>query len=176
MVSKLMTSLGVNNIEFANASNYKMEASLSISCQNKSIGEFGIVAKHELNRFDIKQPVYFADLLWDEILSIVEMNKIRFKELPKQLPVYRDLAVVLPKELEYGSVEKSILAARIQKLTSIKLFDVFESEKIGAGKKSLALSFTFVDEEKTLTDKEIDGMMNKIMGVLEKDLQAEIRK
>jgi phenylalanyl-tRNA synthetase beta chain len=92
------------------------------------------------------------------------------------LPVYRDLAVVLPKELEYGSVEKSILAARIQKLTSIKLFDVFESEKIGADKKSLALSFTFVDEEKTLTDKEIDGMMNKIMGVLEKDLQAEIRK
>ncbi len=176
IVSKLMSSLGVNNIEFENASNYKMEASLSISCQKKSIGEFGIVAKHELNRFDIKQPVYFADLLWDEILSIVEKNKIRFKELPKQLPVFRDLAVVLPKELEYGSVEKSILAARIQKLTSIKLFDVFESEKIGAGKKSLALSFTFVDEEKTLTDKEIDGMMNKIMGVLEKDLQAEIRK
>jgi phenylalanyl-tRNA synthetase beta chain len=153
-----------------------MEASLSISYQKKSIGEFGIVAKHELNRFDIKQPVYYADLLWDEILSIVEKNKIRFKELPKQLPVFRDLAVVLPKEMEYGSVEKSILAARIQKLTSIKLFDVFESEKIGAGKKSLALSFTFVDEEKTLTDKEIDGMMNKIMGVLEKDLQAEIRK
>ena len=58
----------------------------------------------------------------------------------------------------------------------MKLFDIFESEKLGADKKSLAVSFTFLDEEKTLTDKEIDGWMNKIMTTFEKDLQAEIRK
>ena len=56
------------------------------------------------------------------------------------------------------------------------MFDIFESEKIGAGKKSMAISFTFLDEEKTLTDKEIDGMMNKIIGTYEKELGAEIRK
>jgi phenylalanyl-tRNA synthetase beta chain len=61
-------------------------------------------------------------------------------------------------------------------LQSIQLFDIFESEKLGAGKKSLAVSFTFLDEEKTPTDKDIDGMMNKIMNALEKELQAEIRK
>jgi phenylalanyl-tRNA synthetase beta chain len=61
-------------------------------------------------------------------------------------------------------------------LKEVKLFDVFQSEKLGADKKSLAVNFTFQDEEKTLTDKEIDNWMNKIMNTLEKDLQAEIRK
>ena len=65
---------------------------------------------------------------------------------------------------------------RLNKLREIKLFDIFESEKLGADKKSLAINFTFLDEEKTLTDKEIDAMMNKLMSMLEKDLHAEIRK
>jgi len=73
-------------------------------------------------------------------------------------------------------VEKSIFKIKLNKLRQIKLFDIFESEKLGAGKKSLAVNFTFLDEEKTLTDKEIDGWMNTIMSTLEKDLQAEIRK
>jgi len=64
----------------------------------------------------------------------------------------------------------------LSKLHAVKLFDVFESEKLGAGKKSMAVNFTFLDDEKTLTDQEIEGWMNKIMSTLEKDLQAEIRK
>jgi phenylalanyl-tRNA synthetase beta chain len=64
----------------------------------------------------------------------------------------------------------------LDKLQDVKLFDIFESEKLGAGKKSLAISFTFLDEEKTLTDKEIDTMVSRIMGALEKEVQAEIRK
>jgi phenylalanyl-tRNA synthetase beta chain len=65
---------------------------------------------------------------------------------------------------------------KINQLLDMRLFDVFESEKLGSGKRSMAISFTFLDKEKTLTDKEIDGMMNKIMMALEKDLNAEIRK
>lgn len=61
-------------------------------------------------------------------------------------------------------------------MQEIKLFDIFESEKLGAGKKSMAVNFTFLDEEKTLTDKEIDGWMSKIMTTMEKELHAEIRK
>ena len=64
----------------------------------------------------------------------------------------------------------------LQKLKSIKLFDVFESDKLGADKKSLAVSFTFLDDEKTLTDKEIDAMMAKIISYYEKDLMAEVRR
>jgi phenylalanyl-tRNA synthetase beta chain len=73
-------------------------------------------------------------------------------------------------------VESTVKKVKLDKLQGIQLFDIFESEKLGANKKSLALSFTFLDREKTPTDKEIDAMMNKIMTVLETELQAEIRK
>jgi phenylalanyl-tRNA synthetase beta chain len=73
-------------------------------------------------------------------------------------------------------VEKVTYGAKVNKLKSLNLFDVFESEKLGANKKSMAVSFTFLDEEKTMTDKEIDAMMAKIISAYEKELNAEIRK
>jgi len=69
-----------------------------------------------------------------------------------------------------------VQALKLNKLQGIRLFDVFESEKLGAGKKSIAINFTFLDQEKTLTDQEIDGWMKAIITSLEKNLQAEIRK
>jgi phenylalanyl-tRNA synthetase beta chain len=84
--------------------------------------------------------------------------------------------MIVSKELGWQDVEATVQKIALNKLQDIKLFDIFESEKLGAGKKSIAVNFTFLDEEKTLTDKEIDGWMNKIMTTLEKDLQAEIRK
>jgi phenylalanyl-tRNA synthetase beta chain len=96
-----------------------------------------------------------------------------FEEL---LPVNRDLAMVVPRNLPYEKVEDTIRKVHLDKLQQIELFDIFESEKLGKDKKSLAVSFTFLDKEKTLTDKEIDGMMNQIMEILERDLSAEIRK
>jgi len=88
----------------------------------------------------------------------------------------RDISMVVPKQLAYAEVEKSVNNLKHSKLQEVKLFDIFESEKLGADKKSIAVSFTFLDEEKTLTDKEIDGWMSKIMTTLEKELNAEIRK
>jgi phenylalanyl-tRNA synthetase beta chain len=73
-------------------------------------------------------------------------------------------------------VEQAVQKIKLPKLQDIKLFDIFESEKLGTGKKSMAVNFTFIDEEKTLTDKEIDGWMGRIMTTLEKEVQAEIRK
>ena len=84
--------------------------------------------------------------------------------------------MVVPKHLAYAEVEKSVNNLKLSKLQEVKLFDIFESGKLGTDKKSIAVSFTFLDEEKTLTDKEIDGWMNNIMTTLEKELNAEIRK
>ena len=84
--------------------------------------------------------------------------------------------MVVPKQLAYADVENSVYKLKLDKLQEVKLFDIFESEKLGADKKSIAVSFTFLDEEKTLTDKEIDGWMNQIRSALEKELNAEIRK
>ncbi len=136
----------------------------------------GIVDKRILNRFAIKQPVFFADLNWELLVKKATDHKPVVHEIPKFPAVHRDLALIVPKQLQYEEVEKTVDKIRLNKLRDMKLFDIFESEKLGADKKSLAVSFTFLDEEKTLTDKEIDGWMNKIMASFEKDLQAEIRK
>jgi phenylalanyl-tRNA synthetase beta chain len=109
-------------------------------------------------------------------LELASGKSTEFRELPRQLPVYRDLAMIVDKSLPYENVEKAVWGVHLDKLQEVKLFDIFESEKLGAGKKSLAISFTFLDEEKTLTDKEIDIMVSRIMTVLEKEVQAEIRK
>jgi phenylalanyl-tRNA synthetase beta chain len=96
--------------------------------------------------------------------------------VPKFPSVQRDISIVVDKDLAFESIEKATVAARVNKLSSLNLFDIFESEKLGENKKSMAVNFTFLDEEKTLTDKEIDGMMAKIIASYEKELQAEVRK
>ncbi len=84
--------------------------------------------------------------------------------------------MIVPKNMRYEEVRNNITKLRLSKLQDIRLFDIFESDKLGKDKKSLAVNFTFIDEEKTLTDLEIDGWMNKIMITLEKETGAEIRK
>jgi phenylalanyl-tRNA synthetase beta chain len=149
---------------------------LSIAVKGEIIMEAGQVSPSLLRQFDIKQDLYFADVRWQKLLNLASGKDISFRELPRQLPVQRDLAMIVEKTLTFEKVEKAIQSARVEKLQEIKLFDIFQSEKLGKDKKSLAVSFTFLDEEKTLTDKEIDGMVGRIMGALEKELQAEIRK
>jgi phenylalanyl-tRNA synthetase beta chain len=90
--------------------------------------------------------------------------------------VERDISMILNKNISYEKVEGIAKNLKISKLSKIKLFDIFESAKLGTDKRSLAVSFTFSDKEKTLTDKEIDAMMNKIIVSFEKELGAEIRK
>jgi phenylalanyl-tRNA synthetase beta chain len=138
--------------------------------------ELGTVSPALLKQFDCRQELFYADLNWDLLIKWASGKSTEFRELPKQLPVYRDLAMVVAKSLPFEKVESAIRGAKLDKLQEVKLFDIFESEKLGKDKKSLAVSFTFLDEERTLTDKEIDSMVGKIMTALERDVQAEIRK
>ena len=136
----------------------------------------GEVKKAILEKFGIKQPVFFAGFNWELISSLAAGQTTSIREIPKYPSVHRDLAIIVSKELPWEEVQKTVQKIKLSKLQDIKLFDIFESEKLGANKKSIAVNFTFLDEEKTLTDKEIDSWMSKIMTTLEKDLQAEIRK
>ena len=90
--------------------------------------------------------------------------------------VQRDLALVVNKQIRYEQIEKTVQGLKITKLKQMNLFDVFESEKLGADKKSMAVNFVFSDDSKTLTDAEIDSMMNKLIKGFEKEISAEIRK
>jgi phenylalanyl-tRNA synthetase beta chain len=149
---------------------------LEIRINGSVVSQFGEVDQSVLNGFDIRQPVFFADIDWNATLMNAKYAAIKVEDIPKFPAVHRDLAIVVPSQLKYEEAKRSVEKLKINQLLDMRLFDVFESEKLGSGKRSMAISFTFLDKEKTLTDKEIDGMMNKIMMALEKDLNAEIRK
>jgi len=176
IVQNLCQLLGLKNADWSAMEHPKLQNALRVARGRDLLLELGMVEAGELKRFDIKQPVLFADLNWDTLLRLVQKNDVKAGELPRQLPVYRDLAMIVPSTLRYQEVEKTVKTVRLDKLQEIKLFDIFESDKLGKDKKSLAVNFTFLDPEKTLTDKEIDSMMTSIMTALEKQLNAEIRK
>ena len=154
----------------------KLSGSMDIVHGKYSLLQVGQVSSAVLGKFDIRQQVYYADLNWDNLMLLASQQTVRFTELPRQIPVNRDLALIVEKSLPFESVEKALQGIGLEKLQQVQLFDIFESEKLGKDKKSLAISFTFLDPEKTLTDKEIDGMMNRIMKTAEQELKAEIRK
>ncbi|HEV2354231.1 MAG TPA: phenylalanine--tRNA ligase subunit beta, partial [Puia sp.] len=154
----------------------KFLAALAVRSGDAIVAAAGEVDPAILKRFDCRQPLFYADIRWDSLMEMASRHRIEFRELPRQLPVYRDLAMIVRESLPYERVKDAIRGARLDKLREVRLFDIFESEKLGAGKRSLALSLTFLDEEKTLTDKEIDGMVARIMTALEREIGAEIRK
>jgi phenylalanyl-tRNA synthetase beta chain len=176
VVENLLRSLGFDGYSVEKLEVPKLSDHIVYKLKDQVIAGAGEVKKSILERFGIKQPVYFAGLNWQFLSEQAARYKAAVKELPKYPAVQRDLAMVVSKDMNWGAVEQSVQKIKLGKLREVKLFDIFESEKLGAGKKSMAVNFTFLDEEKTLTDKEIDEWMKKIMTTLEKDLNAEIRK
>ncbi len=128
-----------------------------------------------LKEFDIKQEVFFADIRWDVWAKAIEASKIKYKEVPKFPVVSRDLAIVLDTTVSYKQVQDTTEQLKLNALQSFGLFDVFESEKLGAGKKSLALNYMFQLQDRTLTDTEIDELMNQLIVVYKNKLGAQIR-
>ncbi|MFP5042272.1 phenylalanine--tRNA ligase subunit beta [Parasediminibacterium sp. JCM 36343] len=169
----LFNLCGLDNLKFSQDEGNTI---ITISHAKQAIGYVTTVGNAKLKTFDIKQAVYFIDILFVPLLQQIEKKKIEYKEVSKFPAVQRDLALVVDKATTYGKLETVVKKANLAKLQSMRLFDVFESDKLGAGKKSMAVNFTFLDDEKTLTDKETDSMVGKIVEAFEKELGAEIRK
>lgn len=173
---RILTVAGISNAVFEETTNADLETAAVIKVKNKTIGLLGAVAEGTLKTFGIKQPVFFADIFWEEVLDARKTKGFSYTEVSKYPAVQRDLALLLNTDINYAQIRKAVSGLNIAQLQTIKLFDIFESDKLGAGKKSMAVNFTFMDSSKTLTDKEIDEMMGKIIGACEKQLGAEIRK
>lgn len=172
IIAGLAQTVGLGAMEFVLQDN----GITQLLFAGKELGQLVQVSAGKLAQFDIRQPVYMIDLWWQPLMDAAEQVAVRYKEVNKFPVMQRDLSVVVDAGLVFGQVEQALQKIKLPLLTQTRLFDVFESEKIGANKKSLALSFFFSDETKTLTDKEVDAMMNKIITQLEKEVQAEIRK
>ncbi len=167
---------GLSNIKYSASDNNFLNEYILATSQGKFIAEMGKIKKTILKIFSIKQPVFYLCINWQQLLSATKRIEISFEEIPKFPQVQRDLSIIVNKSVSYRSLEDSINKLNILKLKEFKLFDVFESEKLGAEKKSMAINFTFSDKEKTLTDEETDGMMNRIITSIEKNTTAEIRR
>ena len=175
MCEKVLASCGLKNISLNILEDEDLEFGIDISINKKTIGKLGNVSQKILKQFGIKEPVLFADFVWDDIILMQEKNNLTYREISKFPAVQRDLAIIVDKQIAYSDIESTIKENNILSLKNIKLFDIFESEKIGIDKKSMAVNFTFSDETKTLADSDTDSMMKKIISSLEKQLQATIR-
>jgi phenylalanyl-tRNA synthetase beta chain len=175
-VTGILSRLGLVVSSVSEVSDELFSASLMIECSKKKIAQLGILKKSVLKQADASGEVLYADLNWDNIIAALPKKDIEYKDVPKFPSVRRDLALVLDKKVRFHEVEQ--LAYQYEKglLKGVNLFDVYEGEKLGAGKKSYAVSFTLQDENATLTDKQIEKIMEKLMKAYVEKLGAEIRQ
>ena len=150
----------------------------SIQIQNrggKVLVEMGIVSHKILKGFGISAPVYFADLRWKQLMKTIKNLAVTYTEISKFPAVSRDLALLLDESVEFEQVEKIAYQTEKKLLKGVKLFDVYEGDKLPEGKKSYAVNFILQDNEKTLNDKQIDAIMQKLINNLTSQLKAELR-
>jgi phenylalanyl-tRNA synthetase beta chain len=178
LVNSFLTQLGISKfvVESAMENTTFLEDGVSLVLnKNQALGEMGWISAATKKHFGIKQDVFVADLNWDVILKAVVMNKIVYQELPKTFAVRRDFSLLLPKEARFADIAQLAKKADNKILKEVGLFDVYEGKNLDANKKSYAVRFIFQDQEKTLQDQQIDGIMNRIRESLEKELGAELR-
>jgi len=142
---------------------------------NKVLAEAGRISKNYLQKFDIRQEVYYGHIDWDFLLSIIKNMKISFRELPKYPAVRRDLALLIDRNIKFSQIREIAFRTEKNILQEVSLFDVYESDTLGQNKKSYAVSFILRDDVRTLTDKNIDKVMHNLITVYEKEIKAQIR-
>ncbi|MDE5749636.1 MAG: phenylalanine--tRNA ligase subunit beta, partial [Duncaniella sp.] len=177
-VDNIMARLGITERElcYTSTANELYSAGLDIATRSgKQLGSLGILSRSILSRADIKQPVVYAELDWTALSDLAIKRKVTYTALPKTMTVKRDLALLIDKAVTLEKVQATVRQAERKLLRDVILFDVYEGSNLPEGKKSYAISLTLRDDEKTLNDKQIEAVMNKVISALTKQLGAELR-
>ena len=177
-VMNILNRVGVNmgQIVFGEQHNDIFSKSTTLSNRGgKLIAEFGVVSKKQTSKLEIDAPVYYADINWNALTKLIKNNKVSFYDIPKFPAVSRDLALLLDKNIAFAQVEETAYQAERKLLKAVTLFDVYEGKNLPEGKKSYAVNFILQDETKTLNDKAIEAIMNKIINNLKAKLNCELR-
>lgn len=175
-VEAVLTKLGIDKApRTIELTNDLFEDGYGISIANKTVAELGWIKPSILKAFGIKSVVYYAELNWDVIIELGHFNKINFKPIAKTQFARRDFSLLLNQAVRFDEIQQVARKVDRKILKEIGLFDVYEGKNLDKGKKSYAVSFIFQDEEKTLKDDQIDGVMQKIRKELESTLGAELR-
>lgn len=177
-VENILVRLGLSlqAVTLVKGENNIFEDSISIVTKaGKIIAELGIVAYKLTKNMGITNEVFFADIYWDNLLKAVKKNVVEYKEISKYPAVSRDLALLVDKTVEFEQIKEIAYSTEKKLLKAVELFDVYEGKNLPEGKKSYAVNFILQDEQKTLNDKQIDSIMNKLIDNLTKRLNAELR-
>ena len=141
----------------------------------KKLVEMGIITKKLQKQFGLDNPVYYAEMNWTALMKVIKKNEVLYTEISKFPAVSRDLALLVDNSVEFAQIEQIARQTEKKFLKKVELFDVYEGDKLPAGKKSYAVNFILQDEEKTMGDKQIDAIMQKLIANIKKQLNAELR-
>ncbi|MGE4287411.1 MAG: phenylalanine--tRNA ligase subunit beta [Salinivirgaceae bacterium] len=176
-VEHVMERLGIvmEKVSFRYISNELFTEALVMEYNKMELAVLGLVNRKVRKQFELKQDIYFAEINWDKLLKAVRNAKVEFKELAKFPEVRRDLSLLLQNNVSFDDLKQEALRTERKLLKEVSLFDVYEGKNLGEGKKSYALSFILQDETKTLTDKQIDKIMNNIIRNFDQKFAATLR-
>ena len=174
-VEHILYRLGITKLKSEELIGYGISDGLMYKHKKDTLVCFGKVDKKITKKFGIKQEVFYADFNWDLALRLVVNTKIKYSEITKFPNVKRDLSLLIDKNITFKELLQIAKESEKNILKSVNLFDVYEGEKLPEGKKSYALSFILEDKSRTLTDKHIDKVMNKLVKAYENTIGAEVR-
>ncbi|HBU46014.1 MAG TPA: phenylalanine--tRNA ligase subunit beta, partial [Porphyromonadaceae bacterium] len=176
-IENILNRLGFtqNQVTFESTQSGIYASGMNIRTFNRQIGSFGIISGNILKKFDIDTDVFFAEMSWDALLKETSASEVHFSEISRFPSVSRDLALLVDKSVTFAAIEQTAKKAERKLLQELSLFDVYEGKNLPEGKKSYAVNFVLQDKEKTLNDKQIDAVMQKIQQNLEKELGALLR-
>ncbi len=147
----------------------------SLPGQKKQLVTIGTIKPVFARKFGVKQQVFVAEINWETLFELVKRDKVAFRELPKFPEVRRDLALLLDEKVEYAALQAAALKCAKKILKQVSLFDVYRGEKIPEGKKQYAMSFVLQDMEKTLTDQDVERVMDRILATFQTEFSAVLR-
>ncbi|MFB5946251.1 phenylalanine--tRNA ligase subunit beta [Albibacterium profundi] len=176
VVDGLLSRLKLENLPLQDSTTAGLAYGLTYHRGPNEFVTFGAVDKKALKLTDVQGDVFYAEFHWDSIIKAIRKNKIVYKEVSKYPSVRRDLAILVDETVSFASLKTLAEKTERKLLKNVNVFDVYKGDKLPEGKKSYAMSFVFQDEEKTLTDKHIDSIIQKFILNFEKELKAEIRK
>ena len=148
---------------------------IEFSVEGKTVARLGKVSSKLLKKFDIEQEAFYAEIELEECQNLRNTENLRFKDIPKFNKIRRDLALLIDKNTSYADLYQYVKKNNFPLIKNINLFDVYEGKNLPAGKKSYALSFELLNEEKTLEEKEISEVMNRLVSLFKKEFNAELR-
>ena len=175
IVKSLLDRLAIKNTISKPTTLSNLKEGESLFLGKKEIVTYGSVKKEILDSFNIDQEVFYVEFKWDTIISMTSYKPIHVNEIPKYPEVNRDLSILIDKNIDFASIFNSCIKIDKKLIKDISLFDVYEGNKLPADKKSYGISLAISSSDKTLSDKEIDNIMGKVIKNLNSNFGAELR-